>query len=214
MRENCSIKRGKKLKIHIIGLSGKMGREIENLAREDSSLEIVEKEMDLVIDFSTPEGTKKALLLKKPLVCGTTGLSDDIFDEMKKLSKYVPICYSPNFSLGIALFFEILEQFKEKIKKYARIKIEETHHVQKRDRPSGTALKMAEILGVEYKNIDSRRIDDVVGMHQVNFLFDDERLQLLSEVASRKAFARGALLAAKFIFQKKPRFYTLKDIFS
>ncbi|NGX38643.1 MAG: 4-hydroxy-tetrahydrodipicolinate reductase [Chlamydiae bacterium] len=200
----------KKVKVFLVGASGKMGQMVATLAEKDPEVELSDVG-DVVIDFSTPEGTRAAIALGKPLVSGTTGLSEEIFNELAALSKRVPVLHSPNFSLGIALCFEMLEQMSAKLKKFSQIEIQEIHHTQKVDAPSGTALKMAEILGVD--KVHSERIGDVVGIHQVNFLFNNEKLSLRHEALSREAFAQGALVAAKFLFNKPPKLYSLGEVF-
>ena len=207
MPENCSTK---KVRLTLVGGSGKMGQMITELVEDDEMVEIG-GDGDVVIDFSSPEGTKEAIRLGKPLVCGTTGLTNDIFKELEELSKKVPVLYSPNFSLGMAFCFEMLENMAEKLKKFSKIEIQEIHHTQKVDQPSGTAKKMGEILGVG--EITSERKDDIVGIHQVNFLFNNEKLTLRHEALSRKVFAQGALVAAKFIFNKPAKFYELREVF-
>jgi len=200
----------KKVRLSLIGASGKMGQMISELASKDPELEIVD-DGDVVIDFSSPEGTKKAIAMGKPLVCGTTGLSEEIFRDLQKLAKEVPVLYSPNFSLGIALCFEMLDQMAEKLKKFSKISIKEIHHTQKVDSPSGTAKRLGELL--ETENITAERIGDVIGVHQVNFLFDEEELILKHEVFSRKAFAHGAIVAAKYLFNRPAKYYKLSDVF-
>ena len=200
----------KKVKIALVGTSGKMGQMVSSLAKKDPEIELSDAG-DVVIDFSTPEGTRAAIALGKPLVTGTTGLSKEIFSELAELAKRVPVLHSPNFSLGIALCFEMLEQMSARLKKFSQIEIQEIHHTQKADSPSGTALKMAEILGVD--EVHAERVGDIVGIHQVNFLFNNEKLSLRHEALSREAFAQGALIAAKFLFNKPPKLYSLSDVF-
>lgn len=201
------------MRITLVGKSGKMGQILCGLIDEDSDLEIVEEDCDLVIDFSSEEGTKAALAKKKPLVCGTTGLSEETFAQMEELAKEVPVLYSPNFSLGIALCSLMLEQVGEKWRDCVSIEIEETHHTQKKDSPSGTALKLAKLLNLDPKKIIANRIDDVVGIHQINCLFDAETVTLRHEALSREAFARGAIRAAKFLLTQPARIYGIRDLF-
>lgn len=197
-----------------------MGKMLTELILEDPELELADEGGDVVIDFSSPEGTKQAIAYKKPLVCGTTGLSKAIGEELESLSKEQPVLYSPNFSLGMALCFELLKQMQISLKKYTpfghkipSIQIQETHHTQKKDAPSGSSLWMAELLAVSPMQIESIRKGEVVGSHQVNFLFDHEQLSVRHEAFSRKAFAQGALLAAKFLLNKPPKLYTIYDLF-
>lgn len=200
----------KKVSITLIGSNGKMGRAIASLIEQDPDLHLCE-DGDLVIDFSAPLGTKKAIAMGKPLVCGTTGLSSEIFTAMEDLSKRVPVLYSPNFSLGISLLFEMLESYKKKLKRYADLSISETHHTQKKDSPSGTALKLGEILQTDA--IVAHRVGSVCGIHEVKVCFEDETLTFGHEALSRNAFAKGALVAAKYIYHRPAKMYRLCEIF-
>jgi len=190
-----------------------MGTTLSQLIEKDEGLQETVADADVVIDFSSPEGTEKAIEMGKPLVCGTTALPQKTLSRLEELSKSVPVLYSPNFSLGIALLFQTLEEMGEKLKKYSTPTIHETHHIHKKDTPSGTALKMAEILGIPPIEIESSREGEAVGIHQVDFLFPDEKLSLTHKAESREAFARGALTAAKFLFGKPAKFYSLRDLF-
>lgn len=210
MDENSNTKR---VNIALVGASGKMGKALFPLIEGDPRVDYVEDGGDVVIDFSAPEGTRKAIAMGKPLVCGTTGLSKEIFKEMDQLAKQVPVLYSPNFSLGMALFFEILEKMGKKLNQFSTLQIEETHHTEKRDKPSGTALRLCELLAGDPAEIVSNRVGDVAGTHQVDFLFDRERLSIRHEAHSREAFAEGALQAAKFLFNKPAKLYSLSEIF-
>ena len=207
MPENCSTK---KVRISLVGKEGKMGQMVCSLAEKDPCVEVSD-DGDVVIDFSSPEGTKKAIAMGKPLVCGTTGLSEEIIQQLHTLSEKVPVLYSPNFSLGMDLCFQMMEFLNKKLGSAAKIAIEETHHTQKVDSPSGTAKRMAELLGVE--NVTVRRENDVVGIHQVDFLLSSEKISLRHVALSRAAFAEGAISAAKFLYNKPPKFYSLRDIF-
>jgi len=199
--------------ILLIGKSGKMGRALSQMIQQDDRLQEVEQGGDLVIDFSNPDGTRKGILEGKPLVCGTTGLPSEIFSELKNFSQKYPVLYSPNFSLGIALFFHILDQMGPKLKKFSSPSISETHHVHKKDAPSGTALHMANLLEMDPTQIETIREKEVVGEHQVDFLFDNEILSLSHKALSRNAFAYGALEAAKFLLNKPPKLYSIGDLF-
>lgn len=203
----------KKVKISLMGESGKMGKALLDLIGRDPELAFAPDGGDVVIDFSSPEGTKKALAVGKPLICGTTGLSEKIFEDMERLSEKVPVLYSPNFSIGMNLFFEILAKMGTRLQKFSKLKIEETHHIEKKDAPSGSALQLCDLLGGDPSQIVSKREGAVVGDHRVEFLFDKELLTIEHQAFSREAFAQGALLSAKFLFHKPAGLYSLSDIF-
>jgi 4-hydroxy-tetrahydrodipicolinate reductase len=154
-----------------------------------------------------------------PVVSGTTGWLSD-FNKIKELSqeKNTSFLYSSNFSLGVNLFFELNNKLAEIMKKYNQynLKIEEIHHTQKIDKPSGTAISLAEdiIQNGNYdrwtmddkKNtikIDSKRIDKVPGTHIVNYFSEIDSIEIKHTANNRKGFALGAVLAAEWIINKK-----------
>jgi len=193
-----------------MGATGRMGRLVAELVKSDPEVELATDEADIWIDFSTPEGTQKAIALGKPLVCGTTGLPDSVLKELHTLSEKVPVLYAPNFSLGIALAVKMLNALTPHLKVFSTIKIDETHHRHKKDAPSGTALSLSLLLGTD--QIESHRVGEVVGTHQITLNLPNETLTLTHEALSRKAFAQGALEAAKFIFNKPAKLYSLDDL--
>jgi 4-hydroxy-tetrahydrodipicolinate reductase len=196
------------MKIYLVGANGRMGQTVAKLA---PSIAASPKEADAIIDFSSPEGTKSALAAaleyKLPLVVGTTGLPDHLFDEPSTL---IPILASPNFSLGIALYLKWLPALREQLPG-ARCTIIETHHAKKKDAPSGTALKLAEALGVP-ASIESIREGETIGEHRIILNFEGEMLELRHAALSREAFAKGALAAANFLVNKPAGLYTLADL--
>lgn len=192
---------------------------------------------DVAIEFSTP-GTvidNIDFLASKGIniVCGTTGWYDNI-DKVKKIVKKnnIGFIYASNFAVGVNIFFEVVKHAAELINKYPQynIEVEEIHHTQKLDKPSGTALRIAEyLLGkINRKNsitndkddlmntelnIISKRIENIVGIHKVIFESGADTITLEHNAKSRRGFAEGALLAAKFIHNKKG-FYKFEDIFN
>ena len=203
----------KKVSISLMGASGKMGRALFELIEEDPLLEYVQEDGDVWIDFSSNEGTKKAISKEAPLVCGTTNLSLDTRMALENLSLRVPVIYSPNFSLGMALLFQACSLLSKKLKNHAEIFIHESHHLEKKDTPSGTALHLAALLDLDPNKIISKRKENVCGLHDLNFNFGADYLVMRHEALSRKAFAHGALTAAKFLVNKPAKLYTLSDIF-
>lgn len=198
----------KPISITLVGKGGRIGKVLSALILEDPELKL-DQDGEIVIDFSSPEGTKKAISLQKPLVCGTTGLSDDTMQELIHLARLVPVIYSPNFSIGITLCFEILAFLKDKQKFFTNVTIQESHHKNKKDTPSGTALKMGEIM--DCKKILSQRTAEEVGKHEIDFFLANEKISLRHEASSREAFAHGAILAAKYIYNREPKFYNFSD---
>ncbi|MBI2742935.1 MAG: 4-hydroxy-tetrahydrodipicolinate reductase [Chlamydiales bacterium] len=205
-----------------------IGAEAFGLKLQPSIEEIVEK-AQVLIDFSLPDSTLKnariAAKHKKPLVIGSTGHTREAKLEIESLAKEIPLLFSPNFSLGIALCLEACALFGRHLKESAYVDIIETHHTQKRDSPSGTALALAASLGfgqISTENTQPRSRDTVQihsirsgavpGKHSVIFECQGERLEITHEVHSREAFAKGAIRAAKFLAGRPPGLYSLKDL--
>jgi 4-hydroxy-tetrahydrodipicolinate reductase len=194
-----------------------MGKAILNLVASQKEFQITSsvEEADVIIDFSSPEGTKSALAAaldhQLPLVIGTTGLPKELEQKIKSASAFIPILSSPNFSFGIALFLKILPEIAKNIKQEYGCKIVETHHLHKKDSPSGTALKLAHAID-QNVSIESRREKEVIGEHKIFFNLEGETLELRHEAKTRDAFAKGALMAANFLVNKPPGLYTLMDL--
>jgi 4-hydroxy-tetrahydrodipicolinate reductase len=204
------------MKIHLVGATGKMGQAVQKAIAQNRDFALTAPESaDCILDFSSPTGfltaLDLALQLNKPLVSGTTGLSSFHIEKLDASSKKIPILYSPNFSKGIALLFLLAE--KAKAFPSASVHIYETHHIQKKDSPSGTALKCQEILGTHIP-ISSQRIGETVGTHEIRLSFLGEELSLKHESYSRDAFAEGALAAVQFLLDKPPGLYKFTEMFA
>ena len=220
------------MKIALIGY-GKMGKEIEKISHErghevifkidkDSDLKNISG-ADVAINFCTPETALQNIELglksSIPVVSGTTGWLSD-FNKIQELSKKLDISflYSSNFSLGVNLFFDLNKKLAEIMKKHDQysLKIEETHHIQKVDKPSGTAITLAEgiIEKGKYNNwsmdnekksipIESKRIDKVPGTHMVNYSSELDSIEIKHIAKNRTGFALGAVIAAEWIVDKR-----------
>lgn len=219
------------LKIALVGSEGRMGREIQALAEKDFRItatvdkkaqwaKVKAGEIDVVIDFSTPEGLDEALnwalAQKKPLVSGTTGLSANDFSKMKKAGVKIPLLYSANMSLGIAALSAMMSCLKPLAD--WDFQIEEAHHSQKKDKPSGTALLLQQSLekavGRKLPSINAVRGGGIPGIHQIWAMGEEETLTLQHTAFNRRVFARGALNAALWLFDKKePGLYELSDLY-
>ncbi len=203
-----------------------LGKKIEGI-EIISDLAKVIGESDVVIEFTTPAATLMHLTVceKKnvPAVIGTTGFSQEEIDEIRTISEKIPVLLSPNMSLGVNLLFKLVKEAATILKDY-EVEIVETHHNKKKDAPSGTAKKIAEIIA-ESKNVDlekrveyghipihSLRFGNVVGEHRVIFAGKSERLELFHRAEDRETFARGALKAAAFIVNQQPGLYSMEDI--
>ena len=221
---------------------GRMGKSIEVIALNrnhtislkisDTNLEYDFSNTDVAIDFSIPSvavtNIKKALDAGVPVISGTTGwLSqyDEVVNYCK--SKNGTFLYASNFSLGVNIFFEInnrLSQLMSGFNEYS-VALEEIHHTQKLDAPSGTAITLAEqiINNTSYNNwtleqsksdelfIDAKRIEGVPGTHEVNYKSEIDTISIKHTAHSRQGFAMGAVIAAEWIKDKKGVF-SMKDV--
>lgn len=232
------------MKIALIGY-GKMGKEIEQIALEKGHeivLKITSKDKltvpqlkhcDVAIEFTRPEtvidNINLCLEANVPIVVGTTGWYH-AFDQIKQqvTSTNQSLFYATNFSVGVNLFFKLNEQMAQLMQGYGyELSIEEIHHTQKLDAPSGTAITTAERLLANYpakKNwklaeeasatdiaITAVRTPNVPGTHKVTFNSDIDSISLEHIAHNRKGFAGGALLAAEWLTDKKGVF-TMKDL--
>ncbi len=215
----------------VYGISGKMGKKVQEGAEKDpfftavigynrsSTVELhtFVASCDVIIDFSTPEALSPLLTAiiesKKPLVTGTTGLSSQTRAQLEHTSSQVPILYAANFSLGIAACLQAVTLLSKMLPPNFHIAITETHHIHKKDSPSGTALAFAQATTI-HPPITSIRQDEVVGKHQIFFSSPDETIELAHQAFSRETFAQGALFAAKALVLKPPGLYCLKDVLS
>lgn len=233
------------IKIGIAGACGKMGRRIFELAAFDKDLEVafvlekkgtplIGKEMgklkvssnpdglfliDVLIDFTLPEATDEHLDYvarhKKALVLGTTGLSDAQKVKVEEVAKVVPVVFSPNMSIGVNVLFTILPEIAKKLGPDYSVEIIEAHHKAKKDAPSGTAKRLAEVITqITKKDIPmhSIRLGDIFGDHTVVFCGNSERIEIKHQAHSRDLFAVGALKAAKWIAGKPAGLYSMQDV--
>lgn len=234
----------------LVGAKGRMGQAIA-AAAEGAGATIVAgldlgddlgKEIggcDVVVDFSHPSATeavsRTCVAASKPLVIGTTGHADSERALIEATSKSLPVVMSPNFSVGVNALFWLTREAARLLGEDFDLEIVETHHRLKKDAPSGTARKLAEIL-CEVRKLDyaknvrhgregligerpareigmhSIRAGDVVGDHTVTFAGPGERIELTHKAASRETFATGALRAASWIVGKPPGLYSMADV--
>ena len=232
------------IRLVISGAAGRMGKRLISFALEDREFEIagglesaddpavgqgnivsdfakIARGCDVLIEFTFPDATMKHLEIacknKVGMVIGTTALSEEEMSQIKKASKQIPIVFSPNMSIGANLLFKITEDASRSLGEDYEVKIVEAHHIKKKDAPSGTAKRLGEaVLKVRGKTppIKSIREGDIVGDHSVIFTGKYETIELKHSANSRDVFAKGALLAAKFLKGKKPGLYTIQDVIS
>ena len=221
------------MQIAIVGY-GKMGKLITVLAEEkgydivlktNSNLPFEKcnlKDVDVAIDFSTPEtafnNISHAIKNNIPIISGTTGWLEKL-EEIKKLcTKYNgAFLYASNFSIGVNMFFKInIELAKLMQDKNYKITISETHHLEKLDKPSGTAKTLSEDIHKELKitpNIISHRIEKKIGTHEIMYESVIDNIKIVHEAKSRDGFALGALKAAEWI-RNKNGIFSMQDVLS
>jgi 4-hydroxy-tetrahydrodipicolinate reductase len=215
------------MKYGIIGYSGRMGQAIEELF-SDAGHELVyqkdengEKEIEkpeVIIDFSLKEAfadTVRVIEEKEvPLVIGTTGLDESDFADLEKLAEKVPVIQSFNFSIGINILSELIKKVNKYVDQDWDIEISETHHRFKKDKPSGTAIMLGDLIDREDLEMHSKRLGSEFGEHEVDFASTGEVMTLKHRAYSREAFTRGVLLSAEAILDLDPGFYTFSQILS
>jgi 4-hydroxy-tetrahydrodipicolinate reductase len=225
------------IRISLFAPNGRMGKAIAAAVAEDPSFGLDPDHGDVLVDFSAPEALQssldRAVSAGIPILIGTTGL-DELADKgIAEAAKLVPVLRAANTSLGVALLAELVERAAKVLGPDWDIEIAETHHRNKADAPSGTALMLGEAAahgrGAPLKaergrngtglkretgavGFASLRGGSVAGDHDVLFLGPDERLVLSHRAENRMIFARGALAAARFLVGKPPGLYSMRDV--
>ena len=239
------------MKLALVGY-GKMGKEVEKIAKQrgheisafvNAKQPIQQVDLsntDLAIDFSTPESVIKHIhyLTDKniPVVVGTTGWNN----ELKKVEVQIAqtngaLLYASNFSIGVNLFFELNQQLAKMMNRHKEyyVSMKETHHTQKLDAPSGTAITLANDIIEQHDAVDNwscpqhptrnefeggieinaQRKSEVFGIHEVNYSSNIDTITIKHEAHNRKGFATGAVIAAEWLINKKGVF-TMRDVLS
>ncbi len=222
------------MNILLIGY-GKMGKEIEQkaISLNHNILGVIDNisdwentnipfdKIDIAIEFSTPTSVKNNILKcfskNIPILVGTTSWQDS-FDEISTLCKEQKqtLLYSSNFSLGVNIFFEINRKLATLMKDYNEYSalIKEVHHIEKKDKPSGTAISIKNDLdNILNSNIEiiSKRIEGEMGTHKVSYKSNIDTIKIKHKANNREGFATGALVAAKWLIGKKGIF-TMTDV--
>lgn len=218
------------MNVFIFGETGRMGQEVRKIVDADSSLEycggysrqgvqrVDGKRPDVVIDFSLPETFSDLLSFIKEqpcaLVSGTTGLNHDQFSFLKQLGEKTPAFWSANMSFGVYLMCKLTE-ILARYDQFYKMKIEETHHIHKKDKPSGTALIVGEAAQKSTSAdiaIEALREGEVFGIHKFIAESKNEKIEISHEAHNRSLFAQGAVDIAKWV-QKQPSGYYGMDAF-
>ncbi len=229
------------MKIALLGY-GKMGKTIEKIALERGHTIVIKTNdedgydittADVAIDFSVPQAAffnvVKCFKHNVPVISGTTGWLDN-YKKAEALCKEEDgaFIYASNFSLGVNIFFELNTQLAKMMSKLEAYKVsmEEIHHTQKLDAPSGTAITLAQSIISEHDSyaqwslldqnentipISAKRIEDVSGTHTVAYTSKTDTLKIEHEAHSREGFALGAVIAAEWL-KDKTGVYTMKDV--
>jgi 4-hydroxy-tetrahydrodipicolinate reductase len=239
------------IRVLINGSKGRMGQTLIACAQSDPAFEVAAAidlgddfagavpTCDVVIDFSIPSLLELILARcvehQKVCVIGTTGHSDAQLATINHAAAQIPVVFAPNFSIGVNTLFWLTRKAAEILGPSFDLEVVEMHHRTKKDAPSGTAKKLAEILaevrGISYnddtrhgrKGLVGERTDaeigvhairggDVVGDHTVIYAAQGERVELTHKASSRETFARGALRAAQWAFGKPAGLYDMQDV--
>ncbi len=239
------------IKIAVVGASGRMGQSIIESINQNSKVSLgatldkgddlnsILDQFDVLIDFTRPEATLEYLTIceqaGKAMVIGTTGFSDIELQVINTAAKDTPIVFAPNMSVGVNLSLKLLDMASRVIGEDADIEIVEAHHRHKVDAPSGTALKMGEVVanalgrdlskcavygreGIEEPRdrqtigFSTIRGGDVVGEHTVSFFMEGERVEVTHKASSRMTFANGAVRAASWLEGKGAGLYSMQDV--
>jgi len=233
-----SVKADRNFKLTALTENRKINKKIHNI-KIDLNTEEAFKNSNLIIDFTIPKCTfqvlKIASKLKKRVIIGTTGFSKKEENLIKKFSKKIPILKAGNMSLGINLLMYLTEIASNSLGKNFLSKIFEVHHKHKKDYPSGTALMLGKgialgknksfynLIGKKYLNkknfpygkkinFNSLRKGEIIGEHEVKFSSGKEIITLNHEAFDRALYSEGALSAAKWLMNKKPGLYSMRDL--
>ncbi len=194
---------------------------------------------DVLIDFTTPKVSLKNLevcnIHKKAIVIGSTGFTPEERELARELSREIPVVLAPNMSVGVNVCFKILADIAKILGDDFDVEIVEAHHKLKKDAPSGTAVRMGEVvaeaLGRDYDKVanyhrqgicgertreeigmQTIRGGDIVGEHTVYFIGMGERIELTHRAHTRDMFSRGSVRAAKWVVGKAPGVYDMQDV--
>ena len=232
-----NLKDDSEAKLSVVHVFDSLERELPEDVLITNSMEVLLKNSDIVIDFSAPEATEElletALKNPTPLVIATTGFTAHQQNLLTEASKEMPLLYSSNMSVGIALLKQLVEKVSATLEDFD-IEIVEQHHRHKIDAPSGTALTLGEFaakgrgldldavrvsgrdgqIGARTKDeiaVMALRGGDIVGRHTVGFYNDGEFLELNHTATSRDTFSKGAIRAAKWLIGQEKGLYSIND---
>ena len=214
----------KKFKYGLIGSSGRLGSEVKNVFSEKGhelvlSFDIKGEQKigipEVLIDCSLPEVLPQSISyineFNIPFIIATTGLSNFQLDDLRKIALKHPVVQSFNYSVGIQVLLRLTEIAGDILKDWD-VEITETHHRYKKDKPSGTAKMIRDVLKERDVNVSSLRLGNVAGKHTVSFGGLGEVLSIKHDATSRRTFAEGILKSTDFVMEKANGFFTFKDV--
>ena len=233
------------IKVAVVGCCGRMGQRITELVSKNKDVQIVAlverpdcpevpdvilgvkvsrdisaiKGADVLVDFTVPDATmvnlEACLKYRVRMVIGTTGFTPDQDQIIVAASKKLGIVRSSNMSVGVNVLFGLLRKMAEALKGYD-VAITETHHIHKKDAPSGTAKTMAEIIQnatqLQKVPVESVREGEVIGYHKVTFKSAVDTIEVSHNANTRDMFAEGAIVAAKFVAYKDNGLYNMLEV--
>ena len=224
-----SSERSAPLRMVLFGAHGRMGAAIVKAVKGDRAV-VMHAPLgrgdappihgDVVVDFSSPEGSKSALAASKrlsaPLLVGTTGLPAETVEALRAHAAVVPVLVASNTSLGVALLDGMLHRAARVLGSDWRVELEEWHHAAKRDAPSGTALQLARTAReggatLPDGSIVAHREGTVIGRHEIRLIGPFETLSLRHEARDRALFAHGAITLATWLCNRPAGWYTVRD---
>lgn len=175
---------------------------------------------DALIEFTSPGATvanlQACLDHSVKMVIGTTGLASEQTEKIKSAAEQIPIVFASNMSVGVNILFKLTQIAAQKTGTSYTINMSEAHHVHKKDAPSGTAKTLAEIAekasGTKVENIESIREGEIIGDHSVVFESGEDIITVSHHAKNRDIFAKGALVAAKFLADKDKGLFNMQDV--
>jgi len=175
---------------------------------------------DVLIEFTTPEATLDNLHAcvahGTKMVIGTTGFMPEHIEQIRNASENIPVVFASNMSVGVNILFKLTQIAAEKTGMNYTINMAEAHHKHKKDAPSGTAKTMAEIAESASKNkvghIESIRKGEIIGDHSITFESNEDVITISHHAKTRDIFAKGALVAAKFLADKDKGLFNMQDV--
>jgi 4-hydroxy-tetrahydrodipicolinate reductase len=209
------------LKIAATGSTGRMGKLVIAEIAQAKDLELQQDltKTDILIDFSLPAGTllylPQCLEYKIPMVIATTGFTVVEQESITHAAQQIPIFMSPNMSIGINILQVILDKLVHQLATNTTVAITDIHHQHKLDAPSGTALKLMDVIQQSMPeltgniNCNSIRTGEVIGEHNILFTLEGETIEITHKALSRNIFAKGAIKAARWLQHKPAGLYSI-----